>query len=68
MTADVGRFEQHPSSSTTWTVNSAGEPGSDGEPSTNDLQTLDLIRIVEQFATGFDSLPELIPGVGSPFD
>lgn len=38
------------------------ERGPNGEPSTNDFQTLDLIRIVEQFAIGFDALPELIPG------
>lgn len=38
------------------------ERGPNGEPSTNDFQTLELLRIVERFATGFDELPELIPG------
>ena len=38
------------------------ERGPNGEPSTNDFQTLDLLRIVEHFATNFNSLPELIPG------
>ena len=36
--------------------------GPNGEPSTNDFQALELLRIVEMFATGFDSLPALIPG------
>ena len=34
------------------------ERGPNGEPFTNDFQTLDLFRIVEHFATKFDSLPE----------
>ena len=38
------------------------ERGPDGEPSANDFQVFELIRIVDQFATGFDELPELIPG------
>ncbi|MCP3857136.1 MAG: hypothetical protein GY929_27105 [Actinomycetia bacterium] len=38
------------------------ERGPRGEPSTNDFQTLELLRIVELFATGFDDLPELIAG------
>lgn len=38
------------------------ERGPHGEPSTNDFQTLELLQIVERFATGFDDLPELIPG------
>ena len=38
------------------------ERGPNGEPSTNDFQTLELLRIVDWFATGFDELPELIPG------
>jgi hypothetical protein len=38
------------------------ERGPDGEPSTNDSQVFELLRIVERFATGFDELPELIPG------
>ncbi|MBI2168869.1 MAG: hypothetical protein HYU28_05125 [Actinobacteria bacterium] len=38
------------------------ERGPSGEPSTNDFQALELLRIVERFAIGFDDLPELIPG------
>lgn len=38
------------------------ERGPKGEPSTNDFQTFELLRIVERFATGFDELPELIHG------
>lgn len=38
------------------------ERGPHGEPSTNDFQALELLRIVEKFATGFETLPELIPG------
>jgi hypothetical protein len=38
------------------------ERGDNGEPSTTDFQALDLLRIIEEFATGFDFLPELIPG------
>ena len=38
------------------------ERGSDGQPSTNDFQVFELLRIIERFATGFDELPELIPG------
>lgn len=38
------------------------ERGPNGEPSTNDFQALELIRIVDWFAAGFDDLPELIPG------
>jgi hypothetical protein len=38
------------------------ERGPNGEPSTNDFQVFELLRIVEQFATGWDELPELIPG------
>lgn len=36
------------------------ERGSNGEPSTNDFQTLELLEIVDRFAAGFDELPELI--------
>ena len=35
------------------------ERGSNGEPSTNDFQVLDLLRIVERFAVGWDDLPRL---------
>ena len=28
----------------------------------NDFQVFELLRIVDRFATGFDDLPELIPG------
>jgi hypothetical protein len=38
------------------------ERTADGRPSTNDFQVHELFEIVEQFATGFDALPELIPG------
>ena len=36
--------------------------GPNGEPSTSDFQTFELLEIVEQFAVGFDELPVLIPG------
>ena len=36
--------------------------GPNGEPSTNDFEVYELLRIVETFATRFDELPELIPG------
>ena len=35
------------------------ERGPNGEPSTNDFQVLDLLRIVERFAVGWDDLPTL---------
>jgi hypothetical protein len=38
------------------------ERGPEGEPSTNDFQVFELLRIVERFAVGFDDLPRLIPG------
>lgn len=38
------------------------ERGPNGEPSTTDFQTFELIDIIERFATGFDDLPPLIPG------
>ena len=38
------------------------ERGPNGEPSTNDFQVLDLLRIIEEFATRWDELPQLIPG------
>ena len=38
------------------------ERGPNGEPSTNDFQTFELLTIVDRFATGFDDLPELTPG------
>ncbi len=38
------------------------ERGPRGEPSVNDFQTFELLRIVEVFATGFEDLPELIEG------
>jgi hypothetical protein len=38
------------------------ERGDDGRPSRADFQALDLLRIVEEFATGFDEMLELIPG------
>jgi len=39
-----------------------GERGPNGEPSTNDFQVVELFRIVERFATGFDELPVLFVG------
>lgn len=36
--------------------------GAHGEPSVNDFQVFELLRIVDRFASGFDDLPELIPG------
>ena len=38
------------------------ERGPNGEPSANGFEVLELLRIVERLATGFDELPELIPG------
>jgi len=37
------------------------ERGPNGEPSTNDFQVFELIRIVDRFAVDFDDLPRLIP-------
>lgn len=37
------------------------ERGPAGEPSTNDFQVFELLRIVERFAVGFNDLPRLIP-------
>ena len=36
------------------------ERGPNGEPSTNDFQVFELIRIVDRFAVEFDDLPRLI--------
>jgi hypothetical protein len=36
--------------------------GPNGEPSVGDFQVFELLTIVDKFATGFTSLPELIPG------
>lgn len=38
------------------------ERGPNGEPSTNDFQVFELIRIVDRFAVEFDDLPCLITG------
>lgn len=38
------------------------ERGPNGEPSAADFQAYELLPIVEEFATGWDDLPELIPG------
>ncbi|CAN5693739.1 hypothetical protein BH24ACT5_BH24ACT5_14950 [soil metagenome] len=38
------------------------ERGPNGEPSTSDFQTFELLDIVEKFAIDFDDLPALIPG------
>ncbi len=37
------------------------ERGPSGEPSTNDFQVFELLRVVERFAVGFDELPTIIP-------
>ena len=37
------------------------ERGPNNEPSTNDFQVFELIRIVDRFAVDFDDLPRLIP-------
>lgn len=36
------------------------ERGPNGEPSANDFQVFELIRIVDRFAVNFDDLPRLI--------
>jgi len=36
--------------------------GAEGEPSVNDFLTLDLLPIVDAFATRFDDLPDAVPG------
>ncbi len=36
--------------------------GPHGEPSAHDFQVYELLRVVEQFATKFDTMAELIPG------
>lgn len=38
------------------------ERGPNGEPSVNDFLTIDLLPIVDSFATGFSSLAEAVPG------
>lgn len=38
------------------------ERGPNGEPSTSDFQVVELLPIIERFATGFDNLPEFIEG------
>ena len=38
------------------------ERGPNGQPSTHDFQVFDLLRIIEEFATRWDELPELFPG------
>ena len=38
------------------------ERGPSGEPSTNDFQVFELSRIIDLLATGFDAVPEPIPG------
>jgi hypothetical protein len=38
------------------------ERGPNGEPSTNDFQVFELLRIVDRFATDWAALPELIDG------
>jgi hypothetical protein len=38
------------------------ERGPNGEPSVNDFLTIDLLPIVDSFATRFDQLPDAVPG------
>jgi hypothetical protein len=38
------------------------ERGPSGQPSAHDFHVFELLRAVEEFAVGFDTLPELIPG------
>jgi hypothetical protein len=38
------------------------ERGPHGEPSANDFLTIDLLPIVDTFATRFDELPEIVRG------
>ena len=38
------------------------ERGQNGEPSTHDFQVVELLPIVDRFATEFDQLPRLIAG------
>ncbi len=38
------------------------ERGSNGEPSANDFLTIDLLPIVDAFATRFDTFPEAVLG------
>ena len=38
------------------------ERGPEGEPSAHDFQVYELLRVVEEFAIGFDQMAELIPG------
>ena len=38
------------------------ERGPNGEPSAHDFQVYELLRVVEEFAVGFDAMTELIPG------
>ncbi len=41
------------------------ERGARGEPSATDFLVVDLSRIVDEFATGFDDFPEAVLGVGA---
>ena len=41
------------------------ERGANGEPSATDFLVFDFPSVVEQFATAFDRLPEVIPGVSA---
>jgi hypothetical protein len=38
------------------------ERGPEGEPSVHDFQVHELLRVVDQIATEWETLPELIPG------
>ena len=38
------------------------ERGPDGHPSRSDFRTYDLPAVIDEFATGWEALPQLIPG------
>ncbi len=38
------------------------ERGPNGEPSTSEFQTFELLEIMKKFGVGFNELPALIPG------
>ena len=41
------------------------ERGPNGEPSASDFVGIDLPVVIERFASGFDELPEAVPGVST---
>ena len=59
---NVARCARRLTSSTISIANFQVSGGPNGEPSTSDFQTFELLEIVEKFAVGFDDLPALIQG------